>query len=155
LFLVTGGYMLTEIPEINTFMIIKLVAVFASIPIAIVGFKKGNKMLALLSLLLLIAAYGLAEMSKKRGAKADAVSASTTDSKEIYSTYCSRCHGDDGKLGAMGAADLSITTLDNSSIAEIVRKGKGAMAGFEGQLSNEQISLVSSYVETLRKSPSE
>ena len=40
LFLVTGAVMLFQLPEIKTLLIIKIVAVFASIPLAVVGFKK-------------------------------------------------------------------------------------------------------------------
>ena len=39
-FLATGIFLITQVPEINKFMIIKLVLVFASIPLAVVGFKK-------------------------------------------------------------------------------------------------------------------
>lgn len=151
LFLITGGYMLMEIPEINSFMIIKLIAVFVSIPLAIIGFKKSNKLLAGLSLILLIAAYGLAEMSKKRGSKPESTtSPTTTDGKEIYSAYCTKCHGDDGKMGLVGATDLSTSSLDQESAIEIIKKGKNAMAGFQKQLSDEQIAAVAEYVETLR-----
>ena len=40
LFLLTGIYMLTQIPEIKTLMIIKIIVVLAAIPLAIIGFKK-------------------------------------------------------------------------------------------------------------------
>ncbi len=66
LFLGTGIYMITKVPVISTLLIIKLVCVAAAIPVAIIGFKKGNKVLAVFSLLLIISAYGLAEMHKTR-----------------------------------------------------------------------------------------
>ena len=66
LFLVTGIYMLTQVPEIKSLLIIKIAAVFLSIPLAVIGFKKQNKILAVASLLLIVGAYGLAEMSKKQ-----------------------------------------------------------------------------------------
>ncbi len=66
-FLATGIYLITQIPEIKSLLIVKLVAVALAIPVAIIGFKKNNKMLATLSLVLIIGAYGLAEMSKKQG----------------------------------------------------------------------------------------
>ncbi|MGZ3885577.1 MAG: SirB2 family protein, partial [Bacteroidia bacterium] len=50
LFLITGIYLMTQLPEIKTLMWVKLALVFASIPIAVVGFKKGNKILAALAL---------------------------------------------------------------------------------------------------------
>jgi uncharacterized membrane protein SirB2 len=80
LFLITGVYMLTQLPAINTLLIIKIIAVFASIPLAVIGFKKKKKALAVVSFVLIVAAYGLAEMSKKRGAKVDAVTTPTNES---------------------------------------------------------------------------
>lgn len=43
LFLATGVYMLTQVPEIKSLLIIKIVAVVASIPLAIIGFKNKTK----------------------------------------------------------------------------------------------------------------
>ena len=150
LFLSTGIYMLTQLPEINSFMLMKLIAVGVSIPLAVIGFKKSNKVLASLSLILLVAAYGLAEMSKKHDSKAENT-ATTTDGKELYANNCARCHGDDGKLGAVGAADLSVSGLDKTVVSEVIKKGKGTMIGFEGQLNENQIEAVAVYLETLRK----
>lgn len=146
LFLLTGGYLLYEAPEIKNLMIIKLVMVFASIPIAIVGFKKGIKVMAVLSLLLLIGAYGLAEISKKQGMKTSAVSG-----KEIFRANCTKCHGEDGKAAIMGATDLTLSTMDFNQKILIVEEGKGAMVGYKGQLTPEQIKAVTEYVETLKK----
>lgn len=146
-FLGTGGYMLLEMPEINTLMIIKLGMVFASIPIAIVGFKKKKKLLAVVALLLIIGAYGMAEMSKKRGNKTTV----SVDGKEIYTVNCARCHGDDGKAMLMGATDLTISIMDVNQAAVIIEEGKGMMTPFKGQLSPEQIQAVAQYVQTLKK----
>src|SRR5688500_15497418 len=48
LFLVTGGWMMIAGDAISTLQIIKLVCVFASIPLAVIGFKKRNKALGAL-----------------------------------------------------------------------------------------------------------
>lgn len=159
LFLLSGIYMLIEIPEIKSLLIIKIVAVFASIPLAVIGFKKGNKALAVLSLVLIIAAYGLAEMSKKQksetaGTDMEATSAANSvavNGQEIYTQNCAKCHGDDGKAGVMGATDLSISAMDANTKLITVKAGKGAMTPFEGILSDEQIGAVVGYVETLKK----
>lgn len=151
LFLGTGIYLLTQIPEIKSLMIIKLVAVFTSIPLAIIGFKKQNKVLAAVALLLLISAYGLAEMSKKQKTKAmEAVTESTINGKDLYDISCTPCHGTDGKLGKLGATDLSASMLDQAGRIEIIRNGKGAMTPFEGALSTEQIEAVATYIESLK-----
>lgn len=48
-FLATGIYLMTQLPVITVYMIIKLGLVFLSIPLAVIGFKKKNKVLASLS----------------------------------------------------------------------------------------------------------
>ena len=60
LFLGSGIYLITQIPEISNLLIIKVICVLSAIPIAIIGFKRSNKILSVLSLILLFAAYGLA-----------------------------------------------------------------------------------------------
>jgi cytochrome c5 len=156
LFLLTGIYMLTQIPEIKSLLVIKIVAVFASIPLAVIGFKKKKKALAVLSLLLIIAAYGLAEMSKKQ--KSDhalevvtPAPSTSVDGHAIYTANCQKCHGDDGKAGITGASDLSASTMDINAKLEIVRNGKGVMPAFGGQLNDTEINAVMAYIETLKK----
>jgi mono/diheme cytochrome c family protein len=151
LFLVTGVYLLTQIPEIKSLMIIKIIIVLASIPLAIIGFKKKNKALAVLSLLMIIAAYGLAEMSKKQKSKAmENISESMINGQELYNASCTSCHGADGKLGLMGAPDLSVSSLDIANRIEIIKNGKGAMAPFGGTLTDDQIKAVAEYSATLK-----
>lgn len=150
LFLVTGVWMFVEIGSIKTFQIYKLVAVFAAIPLAIVGFKKKKKALAVISLLLIIAAYGLAEMSKKKPYPVKEV-ASTASAQEIYKINCASCHGDDGTRQLGGAKDLSMSMITKDEAKLIIAKGKNNMAGFESVLSPEQIDAVAEYVQTLKK----
>lgn len=151
LFLVTGIYMLTQLPEIKSLLIIKIAAVFISVPLAIIGFKKKNKALATIALLLIIAAYGLAEMSKKQKSKAmESISNSNINGQELFNASCTSCHGTDGKLGLMGAKDLTQSTMDINERIEIIKNGKGAMTPFNGMLSDEQINAVAVYIETLK-----
>ncbi len=152
LFLGTGIYLLTQIPEINSLLIIKIFAVFVSIPLAIIGFKKKNKVLASLSLLLIIGAYGMAEMSKKQKPKAmQGISESNLNGSELYNAACISCHGADGKLGTMGAGNLAASTMDISSRIEIIKKGKGLMKPFDGILTADQIKAAAEYTLTLKK----
>jgi mono/diheme cytochrome c family protein len=153
LFLVTGIYMLTQVPAINTMLIIKIVIVFASIPIAVIGFKKGNKILAVISFIMIIAAYGLAEMSKKPMAVSQDVSGETTsvvNGHDIFIGNCTSCHGEDGRLGLMGATDLSTSVTDLNAKIEIIKNGKNAMKGYADILSEEQIKAVAEYTESLK-----
>jgi uncharacterized membrane protein SirB2 len=151
LFLLTGIYLLTQIPEIKPLMIVKVGLVFLSIPIAIVGFKKKNKILGALSLLMITASYGLAEIAAKNKAKVTEQAVTTDgkiDGKQIYTDNCALCHGADGKLGMAGAADISATQMDTVAITNVILMGKGNMKKIEG-LSEEQAKAVSIYVKTM------
>lgn len=152
LFLGTGIYMMIQLPEIKSLLIIKIVAVLLSIPLAVIGFKKKNKMLAVASLILIIGAYGLAEMSKKQKSKSmEGISASNVNGQELYSASCAKCHGADGTLNLLGAKDLSVSTMDLNARIEIIKNGKNAMTPFFGMLNEEQIKAVAEYTETLKK----
>ena len=152
LFLVTGIYMLTQIPEVKSLLIVKIIIVFASIPIAVIGFRKKKKVLAVLSFIMIVSAYGLAEMSKKQKTKAmETIAPSDVNGKELFNASCISCHETDGKLRLMGASDLSISTMDVDIRVDIIKNGKGAMTPFGGSLNDEQIIAVAEYVETLRK----
>jgi mono/diheme cytochrome c family protein len=148
LFLLTGIYLLTQIPEIKTLLIVKVGLVFLSIPVAIIGFKNKNKILAALSLLMITASYGIAEMAAKNKAKISEQSLTADgkfDGKQIYMDNCALCHGADGKLGMTGAADLSITQLDTNAITSAILIGKGNMKKVDG-LTEEQAKAIADYV---------
>lgn len=154
LFLVSGVWMLTMLPVINTLLIIKIVIVLLSIPIAIVGFKKGNKFLAALALIMIIGAYGLAEASKgKRERGSDIETVKTSDSnnlgKTVYEAKCVNCHGPAGNAGVAGAKDLTVTTMGKDEIKAITKNGKGMMPPVE--LTEEQLDAVAEYVQSLKK----
>lgn len=156
-FLFSGGYMLFTTMAFTTLMIVKLVCVFASIPLAVIGFKKGNKALATLAVLLILAAYGLGEVNKakKAGPKVDTTTVSgdaITVGKTVYNASCLNCHGADGKLGLSGAKDLSITQLTAEQQKELIRKGKNAMPPYGVEvLTDEQLDAVVQYVGTLKQ----
>ena len=154
-FLVTGVWMLIAGGSIKMFQIIKIVLVLASIPVAVIAYKKSNKALAVISLLMIIMAYGLAEMSKKqKSLSSDESGLNSSDTavmgQNVYSSYCTKCHGEDGKKGFMGAYDLSVSTLDKTAVTEIVTNGKESMTPFKDILSTEQIEAVAGYVQTLK-----
>jgi hypothetical protein len=151
LFLGTGIYLLTQLPEIKMLMIIKLGLVFLSIPLAIIGFKKGNKILASLSFFMLVASFGIAEVHHKRMGKSEKSEVSASENfnaQQYYSDNCSKCHGADGKAGLAGAKDLSTSALDHGSVIQVIREGKGAMAGYP--VSEEQADQLATFVESLR-----
>ena len=162
LFLATGAYLLWQKGDVNSWMLIKLAAVFISRPLAVIGFKMSNKILASRALLLIFGAYGLAEMSKKKIDKKEIDSTVVTDAsnsnydinkhgQEIFSKYCVTCHGEDGKKGLGGAKDLSLTSLDNDAMTSIIKNGKNNMLPYKGILNGQEINAVVTYVKILKK----
>ncbi len=149
LFLLSGIYMLTQMGSIQKLLWIKILMVFASIPLAVIGFKKGNKILAALSLLLITASYGLAEMSRKK-AKVAMPAELAMDGKAIFQANCVLCHGADGKAMLSGASDLTALNLSHAEYINSITNGKGAMAAYKSVLSAEQIEAVATYTEGLK-----
>jgi cytochrome c553 len=161
LFLGTGIWLYAILGAIKVLQIVKLVCVFAAIPLAVAGFKKKKKPLAVVSLLLIIAAYGIADMSKKKPyipTKVE-ITGNTDEASQLgiktYAANCAMCHGMDGKKEYRNAANLSLSTLDEASIHLLVQEGgkdqRGTMPGFANTLSREEITAVSAFVFTLRK----
>lgn len=78
-------------------------------------------------------------------------SENTSPGQQIFVSNCSSCHGLDGKLGASGAKDLSVSTVDPNLSRTIITSGKGSMPSFKQVLTPEQIEQVITYINTLRK----
>ncbi len=156
-FLVTGIWLFVILGGIKTFQILKLVLVFVSIPLAIVGFKRRIKGVALLAFLLIVASYGVAEMSKNKPfLKANVVINGTgggrlENGERVYFENCVFCHGTDGKKMYRGAKDLSMTGFDETSIQAMVHDGvKGKMPAYGASLSYEEIADVALYVASMK-----
>lgn len=151
LFLATGIYLLTQVPEIKTDLIIKIALVIVSIPLAVVGFKRGNKALAVLSFVCLTAAFGIAEMSAhKNKAKVTYKDIGTGEGgalngQQMYIDNCAKCHGLDGKAGIAGAKDISKTEMNVDAIADIITKGRNGMPATVG-LTPEETRAIAQYV---------
>jgi uncharacterized membrane protein SirB2 len=157
LFLITGIYLTTQLPfggKYDYLFYIKLAMIVAAIPVAIVGFKRGNKILAALSLLLITGSYGIAEVySKRKGIMRTPQDqeVAAMGASALYNSNCSLCHGADGKLGAGGAKDITSTTLDEGGIREIILKGKGMMAPVK--VTGSQADSIARYVVQNLKHP--
>ncbi|MFN8308683.1 MAG: c-type cytochrome [Chitinophagales bacterium] len=149
LFLATGFWLLMQGAALTTLQYLKLAMVFASIPIAIVGFKKANKGLAVLAVLLIIGAYGLAEINKKKTHTVVAP-ATANDGRELYNNNCARCHGENGDAQLAGAADLSHSALSDDEKKNAILHGKGNMQPIEG-LTDEQATAIVGYIDGLKK----
>jgi uncharacterized membrane protein SirB2/cytochrome c5 len=151
LFLITGIYLATQLPfggKYDYLFYIKITMVVLSIPLAVIGFKKGNKILAALSLLLITGSFGIAEVySKRKGVPRDSSQPiASNDGKSLYTNNCVLCHGDNGKLGISGAKDISATNMDIASITDIILKGKGGMP--PAHVNDEEAMAIAQYVES-------
>lgn len=144
-FLATGIFLMTQMPHIPTLIYVKIALVVLSIPLAIIGYKKKNKVLATLSFFLIVVSFGIAQKVKKD--KAGGITIAKMG-KEIFEEKCTLCHGNDGKLALSGAKDLTATQLDHGGIVTIITEGKNTMAAYKGILSPEQIEAVAAYIET-------
>jgi len=158
LFLLSGIYMVFQYPMMGIIYYIKLFCVFVSIPLAIVGFKKNNKILASAAISFLFAAYGLAEINKNSlnrnfSINPDELANKTTieqKGKLVYEKACIMCHGSEGDAGIAGAANLQTSLLDDAAKKDIIKNGKKSMPKFN-KLSNEQIDQVSAYIAKFKK----
>ncbi len=157
LFLVTGIWLFVILGGIKTMQIIKLVLVFLSIPLAVIGFKKQNKGLALVSLLLIVGAYGMSEASKNKPfipakvAMTGNVNSENALGAQTYFENCAFCHGADGKKMYRGAKDLTQSKFSFDDTQQMVRDGsKGKMPGYTATITDDNIAAVSKFVETLK-----
>lgn len=168
IFLLTGLGMVFNLAYYNWAIWVKLLCVFASIPLAVIGFKRGSKILAASSLVLLIGAYGLAEMYKNIGPKTSDLQASEeleqklaamddadydpiVVGKDIYELRCQVCHGEDGMKGLQGAANLAESKLSDEEIKHIIINGKNSMASYKNLIEGRELDAVVEYIKYLRK----
>jgi mono/diheme cytochrome c family protein len=71
----------------------------------------------------------------------------TASGREVFVANCGSCHAlsDAGTSGAIGPS-LDGVGLDVSAVEAQVRNGGGGMPAFEGELSDDEIEAVSTYV---------
>ncbi len=156
LFLVTGIWLFLILGGIKVLQIIKLIFVFAAIPIAVVGFKKMKKGLALLSLILIVGAYGMSEASKNKpfipakvqmAGNADAAS---MNGAKLFMQNCAFCHGNDGKKHYRNAPDLSTSVMVEKDVEQMIREGsKGKMPSYTVVINDIDITAIAGYVQHL------
>lgn len=163
LILVTGVFLLIKTPVVETYLLVKIVLVIASIPIGIIAMKKMDKALAIAAALIYVYVFAVAKTDslqlKKEAFVTPAFQSGTaTDSAHtiregevIFAAKCVLCHGKDGRLQLNGAKDLSVSTLTNAETIELIKSGNGLMPGFKDEFNEEQLNALAGYVEGLRK----
>lgn len=107
-------------------------------------------------MVLIIGAYGLAEMSKNKSFIPKKVELANSNQSifeqgaVIYQQNCAFCHGTDGKKMYRNAPDLTLSLLNEDAITQSVREGsKGKMPAYNLIISDENIAAVSKYVNSL------
>jgi uncharacterized membrane protein SirB2 len=154
LFLVTGIYLAYNTGNVGSWLYIKLLVVFASIPLAVIAFKKRIKLLGVLSIFLLLYAYGISETKSPTFKRTDmsvqyAGLEGEAAAKEIFKVECSKCHGVDGRGVLSGAKDLTVSQLSLDEKMSIINKGKNAMMAYDKVLTPEQVEAVATYAHSL------
>ena len=156
-FFLTGFYMIYAGSAMTTLLWIKVAMVFASIPVAVIGFKRSNKPMAALAVLLLIGAYGLAEVNKKHLKESEVDTSQVAGDavavgKTVYSEKCISCHGAAGEAYANGVKSLKLTQLSDEQLKNTIQNGVPGtgMVGFKAALTDDQLNGLVSYIKTLK-----
>lgn len=162
LFLLTGIGLAINIAQLTSMFWIKMLLVFGSIPLAVIGFRKSNKILATLSILLIVGAYGLAEMNKIGVESTPLASTLVSDPSAdgydqmahgaaLYARNCTVCHGPAGDMKGSGAKNLQITEKTEAEMKSLIQNGKNAMPAYGKLYNDAEIDAVIAYVKTLKK----
>jgi uncharacterized membrane protein SirB2 len=174
--LLTGVYLLFKVPSVQAYHIVKIIVALASIPVGIIAFKKRNKAMAAILLVLFIYVFAVAKTGSLTFSRAkieipadknqvDSVSNANANDilkqnqdavlargLQIYNAAeCASCHGLDGTMGVSGAKDLTKSTLSHAEKVTMITNGKGLMAPFKGRLTEEEIEAVATYVDSMKK----
>lgn len=177
IFIGTGIWMIVEGAPVyettksagNPWFHIKMTLMVIGIVTGIIGIKKFNKVLALISLFSFLGMYGYTEAVSKKvdegqivaepkeentevksDDKENAVHVAENTGIKIYSKYCVTCHGEDGTKGLAGAANLKTSVLTSEEKIEKIKVGGGGMAPYKETLKDEEIHQVADYIETLK-----
>ncbi len=150
LILGTGVYMVTLSSSVESYIWVKLVVMLIAIPLGIIGLRKHNKLMAVLSVVLFLYIYGIAE-AKSYKFKPDPIELANRDDmgREIYQKLCTDCHGEKGDKGLYKAPDLRTSVLTDEEKKSRILQGKGIMRGYDAELNPEQLDALIEYINQL------
>lgn len=109
------------------------------------GFRMVLTRVSFLSGILLLVSCGSNEPTEELQ-----VSTEKMSGKQLFEQHCTMCHGEDGRLGSGGAADLTASTLDKNGIRKILIVGKNAMPSMKDRL-GDALEKVVDYTKELSK----
>ena len=152
LILVTGVYLLFLL-GFRTYLVVKTILVIGAIPIGIIALKRKKKILAMISLLIYIYAYGISETNSLTF-DPTVQQAENKSNEEIgmlvYQQKCIDCHGPDGNKGLFKAKPLGHSGLTFEEKYELIKNGKANMPAYGDILTEEQLKAVTEYVEQFK-----
>ena len=100
--------------------------------------------------IIIIIGCGDANIHKKNSGKDRDAAQNSIDGAKIFKTNCELCHGHDGKLGANGSKDLTLSEMTLEERIAIITNGKGVMTAFGPILSLAEIKSVAEFTMTLK-----
>lgn len=171
LMLATGLYLVFRSPlGAEAEYMVKYGALAAGIALGVVAFKRYNKVLGAICLLLFVYVYGMSRLHdpmlrplsariSQAVTQTGAEAAPLAKGEALYSAACARCHGEDGKGNFRWKKALkeqhknlleSPVRMSKESIKSIVANGRNAMPAFNEDLSPEQIEAVAEYVQAMK-----
>ncbi len=168
LFLATGIMLaiLSKTGLSDAWFLIKMCLIALSIGTGIYAFNKNSKIMGIFTFLIFLYVIMLSyikDPALHKPVKPDLSGIVTDPAAPGYdevkyglflyvNTGCNTCHGPDGKLGNHGAANLSISVLDDAGLSTIIQNGRGSvMKGYSEKLNSVEIHALAQYVKSLRK----
>jgi cytochrome c553 len=161
IFLLTGFYLAAKSPYAGqAWFLLKMILLVAALVLGIITFRRNNKALGIITLLIFIYMFALSYTKSIGTSKndkspaqneSDVASNPVEHGKSLYiSTACTNCHGTDGALGMAGAADLRKSTLNDEEIENTIANGRANMKAYKNELSPTEINDLAAYIKTFR-----
>ena len=72
------------------------------------------------------------------------------DPRATYSLYCAGCHGEDGRKGEPEARLVGAAHKPAAELRSVIETGRGAMPGWKGRLTEDEIDGLVRYVRQFR-----
>ena len=153
----------------DSWFLIKMILIVLSVIAGIIAFRKNSKILAVVTLLIFIYTIMLSYIKdpilKKHGVGIPSDIENTISDPNakgydavkyglfLFKNYgCNSCHGFDGTLRNHGAANLATSTINDESITQTIRNGKGdVMNAYGKRLNPLEIHALAVFVKSLRK----
>ena len=168
LFLLTGIYLAFQSAGVmSAWFFVKLVLIVAILVLGVLAFKKESKIMALLTFVIFLYAYGISETksldfqtdlqtlygsknvgNQKWNPEAEGYDLSA-HGKYVFQRNCTGCHGPQGKAEKSGSKNLQKSKLSKSEQMKVIKKGKKTMPAYGDVLSEQQIKAVTEYVHKL------